>query len=239
LKRLPDGRFYAVMRVETNTGYGGQFHHAWSEDEGRTWSQPVPLVLQDEPEHIVRSAWPVMTQLPNGTLILAYGRPGKNLVFDPSGTGTQWQGRLDLHALELDTQALMGVPPEQRLRGIVGEDWSKRMDRHTDSGDYLGVVATGENELLVVYDVHAYVELMRTGADVSQLEKPAGICSRAVHRAADGDDRSGGWRGRLVSGRFHLQLIACLIDVNIPLQRSGVLLRGGTAATTATTGNQQ
>jgi len=32
------------------------------------------------------------------------------------------------------------------------------MDRHTDSGDYLGVAATGPRELLVVYDVHSYVE---------------------------------------------------------------------------------
>ncbi|MHB0939497.1 MAG: sialidase family protein [Armatimonadota bacterium] len=159
LQLLPDGRLYAVMRTEnTVAGYGGQFTHAWSEDDGRTWTALEPLALQDEPDHRVGCAWPAMTQLANGTLVLAYGRPGKNLVFDPTGTGTGWQGRLDLHAWELDTQALNGVPPAQRLRGVVGEDWSKRMDRHTDSGDYLGVVAIGERELLVVYDVHAYVE---------------------------------------------------------------------------------
>ena len=50
------------------------------------------------------------------------------------------------------------MPPEQRLRGMVGVDWTKRWDRETDSGDYLGVVATGPRELLVVYDVHSYVE---------------------------------------------------------------------------------
>jgi hypothetical protein len=63
-----------------------------------------------------------------------------------------------LHARELDTQALNGVPPEQRLRGMVGVDWTTRWDRQTDSGDYLGVAVTGPRELLVTYDVQSYVE---------------------------------------------------------------------------------
>lgn len=159
LARLADGRLYAIMRTEnTVTGYGGTFMHAWSSDEGRTWTAPEPVVLIDEPDHQVCCAWPKLATLADGTLVLAYGRPGKNLVFDPTGTGTAWQGRLDLHAWELETQALLGVPAEQRLRGVVGEDWRVRMDRHTDSGDYLGVVAVGPRELLVVYDVQAFVE---------------------------------------------------------------------------------
>jgi len=158
LQRLRDGRFYVVMRTEDNGPRGGPLVHAWSEDEGRTWSHPEPIHLEDEPEHRVAYAWPAMTQLDDGSLILVYGRPGKNLVIDPTGTGRHWQGRFDLHAWELDTQALNGVPSEWRLRGIVGEDWSKRFDRHTDSGDYLSVVATGLHELLVVYDVHAFIE---------------------------------------------------------------------------------
>ena len=159
LRRLRDGSFYAVMRTEGDVvGYGGAFTHAWSHDDGRTWTKPAPLTLEDEPDHHVRCAWPSMTALEDGTLVLAYGRPGKNLVFDPTGTGNHWQGRLDLHAWELETQAFNGVPADQRLRGVVGEDWTKRMDRHTDSGDYLGVIAVGPKELLVVYDVQHYVE---------------------------------------------------------------------------------
>ncbi|MCX5659574.1 MAG: sialidase family protein [Planctomycetota bacterium] len=159
LRRLADGRLYVVMRVEGSPwGVVGQFHHAWSSDEGRTWSQPEPLALEDEPAHRVGCAWPRLAALADGTLALAYGRPGKNLVFDPTGTGKHWGGRLDLHAWELDTQTHNGVPADQRLRGILGVDWTRRFDRHTDSGDYLGVVATDGQALLVVYDVHSYVE---------------------------------------------------------------------------------
>jgi hypothetical protein len=159
LRRLRDGRLYAVIRVDGQPWtLVGPFHHTWSEDDGRTWSTPEPLAPIDEPEHTVGCAWPRLAELADGTLVLSYGRPGKNLLFDPSGTGTQWQGRLDLHAWELDTQALNGVPEAQRLRGMVGVDWAKRWDRHTDSGDYLGIAAVGPRELLVVYDVHQYVE---------------------------------------------------------------------------------
>jgi hypothetical protein len=159
LRRLCDGRLYAVIRTDGKPWtMKGSFHHAWSEDEGRTWSDPVPLVLDDEPDHTVGCAWPRLAAMEDGTLVLTYGRPGKNMVFDPTGSGEHWQGRLDLHAWELDTQALNGVPPEQRLRGMVGVDWTTRWDRQTDSGDYLGVAVTGPRELLVTYDVQSYVE---------------------------------------------------------------------------------
>jgi len=163
LRRLADGSLYAMMRTEGDaSGLGGQFMHAWSNDDGRTWTVPEKAVLEDEPAYHLGLVWPVMTTLADGTLVLAFGRPGKHLAFDPTGTGRHWQGRLDLHQWELDTQAVNGVPAEQRLRGVVGEDWSQRCDRHTDSGDYLGVVAIGPRELLVVYDVHAYVENWNT-----------------------------------------------------------------------------
>jgi len=47
----------------------------------------------------------------------------------------------------------MGVPEGQRLRGPTHLGV-----RYWDSGDYLGLVATGPREMLVVYDVHHYVE---------------------------------------------------------------------------------
>lgn len=159
LVRLDDGRLYVVCRTEPTQSnvHGGRLMHAWSSDLGKTWTplEPVPLIDSD---HQPRYAWPRLCKLSGGGLVLVYGRPGKHLVVDPSGTGSQWQGRFDLHQWELDTQALHGVPPELRLRGIVGEDLAQRCDRHTDSGDYLGVVETAPRELLVFYDVHAYVE---------------------------------------------------------------------------------
>jgi hypothetical protein len=97
--------------------------------------------------------WPSVKNLEDGTLVLVYGRPGKHMVFDPSGTGREWQGHLDLHAWELETQELMGVPPEQRLRGDT-----ENCVRYWDSSDYLSVVPIGAREMLVVYDVQSYVE---------------------------------------------------------------------------------
>ena len=110
LVRLDDGRLYAVIRT------GGPLVHTWSEDLGRSWS-PLEEVRLVDSDHEVATVWPVVKKLGDGTLVLVYGRPGKHMVFDPSGTGTQWQGHLDLHAWELDTQARMGVPEELRLRG--------------------------------------------------------------------------------------------------------------------------
>ena len=72
---------------------------------------------------------------------------------DPTGTGENWQGHLDLHALELATQAENGVPENQRLRGDT-----ENCVRYWDSGDYLSVVPVGENEMLVTYDVQNFVE---------------------------------------------------------------------------------
>lgn len=159
LRQLRDGSLYAVIRTDGKPWtLKGAFHHAWSSDEGRTWTTPTPLTLKDEPDHVVGCAWPRLATLDNGALILSYGRPGKNLVIDPTGTGRHWQQRLDLHAWELDTQAYHGVPPEQRLRGMVGADWTRQWDRQTDSGDYLGLIATGPRDLLVMYDVQQYVE---------------------------------------------------------------------------------
>jgi len=148
--RLKDGRFYCVLRT------GTVFYHTWSRDGGKTWTPPEPMRLIDS-DHQPRKAWPVCKVLDDGTLVLAYGRPGKHIIFDPSGTGTQWQGRVDLQALELATQARNGVPPNLRLRG----DTDKGI-RQWDSGDYLFLAPVGPREMLVGYDVQYYVE--RAGA---------------------------------------------------------------------------
>lgn len=146
LVRLKDGRLYYVART------GIEFYHGWSSDAGRTWTPPAPMRLVDS-DHRIGKAWPVCRALDDGTLVLAYGRPGKHIIFDPSGTGNQWQGRLDLHALELESQAANGVPASHRLRGDTNTGI-----RQWDSGDYLSVVSIGPREMLVCYDVQNYVE---------------------------------------------------------------------------------
>jgi hypothetical protein len=150
LTLLKDGRLYSVNRS------GDALFHTWSEDGGRSWSTPTVLRLIDS-DLQPRMVWPRVAKLEDGTLVLAWGRPGKHLAFDPTGTGEAWQGHLDLHALELSTQAENGVPENQRLRGDTNA-----CVRYWDSGDYLSVVAVGPHEILATYDVQNYVE--RAGA---------------------------------------------------------------------------
>ncbi|NQU12091.1 exo-alpha-sialidase, partial [bacterium] len=111
LVRLKDGRLYSVLRTE------GPLVHTWSADDGRSWTSPVPMKLVDS-NHVPAHVWPVAKVLADGTLALVYGRPGKHLIIDPTGTGTGWRSRLDLHQHELDCQAAGGVPADQRLRGV-------------------------------------------------------------------------------------------------------------------------
>jgi len=146
LTLLKDGRLHSVIRG------GDLLHQVWSIDGGKSWSIPAPMTLTDSDVQ-ARMVWPRVAQLEDGTLVLAYGRPGKHLVFDPTGTGEAWQGHLDLHELELQTQAENGVPENQRLRG----DTNNCM-REWDSGDYLSVLTVGPREVLATYDVQNFVE---------------------------------------------------------------------------------
>lgn len=143
---LKNGQLYQVLRS------GRSLYHGWSSDGGKTWTRPELLRLSDS-DYQPRMAWPVCKVLEDGTLVLVFGRPGKHMVFDPSGTGKQWQGRLDLHAWELETQALMGVPEELRLHGPTEQGV-----RYWDSADYLACVPVGPREMLVCYDVQGYYE---------------------------------------------------------------------------------
>lgn len=147
LVQLKDGRLYTVMRT------GKFLYHSWSEDLGRTWKKAEQLKLVDS-EILPGKVWPVCRMLDDGTLVLVYGRPGKHIIFDPSSTGTKWQGHFDLHQWELETQKIMGVPENLRLRGDTGT----KCIRYWDSGDYLGLVITGAREMLVFYDVQNFVE---------------------------------------------------------------------------------
>lgn len=145
--QLKDGRLYTIIRT------GGYLCHSWSEDSGKTWEKPEQLKLIDS-DTLPGKVWPVCRKLEDGTLVLVYGRPGKHIIFDPSGTGTQWQGHFDLQQWELETQKIMGVPKYFRLRGDTGN----KCIRYWDSGDYLALALIGLREMLVFYDVQNFLE---------------------------------------------------------------------------------
>jgi hypothetical protein len=148
LIRLKDGRLYLVART------GAALHHAYSSDGGRAWTRPEPIRLIDDGSRIPGLVWPVVTRLDafGGALVMVYGRPGKNLIYDPTGTGTAWRYGLDLTKWELESQAFLEVPPDQRIHR------PHPMVRDWDSSDYLGVVPDGTRGVIVVYDVQQYIE---------------------------------------------------------------------------------
>jgi len=154
LVRLRDGRLYSAMRYDgvATVLAEGALHQMWSSDDGRTWATPEPVQLIDS-DHIPASVWPRTLVLEDGTLIMTYGRPGKHVICDPSGTGTEWQSMLDLTAFEKETQSLLGVPESQQIQ--------RRYDpaiRHWDSSDYLAVATDGPRCVIVMYDVQNYIE---------------------------------------------------------------------------------
>lgn len=167
--RLARGDLYAMVRT------GSLLLQTWSPDLGRTWSAPEPVRLADTGEYIT-GVWPVIRRLRRGGLVCSYGRPkstftsieqarafdyvaehyghcGKFVMCDPSGTGREWQGRIDLHEHEVALQALMGVPADQRLR--VQEDTNVR---ESNSWEYLSLNEVDEDVLLVTYDVQRFRE---------------------------------------------------------------------------------
>jgi hypothetical protein len=168
-ERLANGDLYVMTRT------GSLLLHARSADEGKSWTRPMPVQLVDTREYIT-GVWPIVRRLRNGALICSYGRPkstftsleqaknfdyvaehyghcGKFVMIDPTGTGNHWQGRIDLHQIEVELQALMGVPENQRLR--MQEDTNVR---DSNSWEYLSINEVAENELLVTYDVQRFRE---------------------------------------------------------------------------------
>lgn len=169
MARLDSGELYVMTRT------GSLMLHAWSTDLGKTWSAPEPVRLADTGEYIT-GVWPVVRRLARGGLVCSYGRPkstftsieqarafdyvaehyghcGKFVMVDPSGTGRQWQGRIDLHELEVEQQARMDVPESQRLR--VQEDTNVR---DSNSWEYLSLNEVEPDVLLVTYDVQRFRE---------------------------------------------------------------------------------
>ena len=145
---MTDGSLLVIARTEyppDDWRYMAQFR---STDEGTTWSAPVlppgiPPVYRIRSQRPLRNSGkiyssagnvsPCLAVLENGVAALSFGRPGLKVAFSEDGTGSLW------------TDALR-VVPEQSLFGINDETASMS-----------GLIATGPNSLLLVYDVQNHV----------------------------------------------------------------------------------
>ncbi len=82
----------------------GSFHslrQTRSSDHGKTWSEPIILdpdldpaaqsVVEDPANVGIASVNPDMLLMSNGVLACSFGRPGNSIMFDPTGTGDNWE----------------------------------------------------------------------------------------------------------------------------------------------------
>lgn len=79
-----DGTLLCVMR----TGSSAPMYKSFSNDLGKTWSQPMAFTPN--------GVKPTLKLLKNGVLVLASGRPGIQLRFSLDGTGNGWTNAIDM-----------------------------------------------------------------------------------------------------------------------------------------------
>lgn len=81
-----DGRLLAVLRTAATPN---SLVYSYSGDDGSTWSDAVPLLGPDGKQ--VQGIYPDLVLQPNGTLLLATGRPDVRVLVSEDGTGRSWQ----------------------------------------------------------------------------------------------------------------------------------------------------
>lgn len=161
--QLADGRIYVVMR---SGGGGVPLCHVWSADGGRTWTPPRPI------DRRVCGVAPKLLKLADGTLALCHGRPGMFVMFDPSGTGEQWQvdERFDLTdgerlTVETNARPFCNRPDCDALMDHVNApretlDWLRPELRKAwfYSWENVDMCEIAPGRILVVYDLQNWIE---------------------------------------------------------------------------------
>ncbi len=125
--RVKDGRLMCIFRLGAGSPYGQTF----SNDEGRTWTEPVAVKG-------AFSVQPCLAVLKDGTIVLSGGRPGLFAWINTDGTGMDWQ-RVDLRANH------NAAYPKDAIAKIT-------TDGHSNTTAYTRIVATADNQLLCIYD---------------------------------------------------------------------------------------
>lgn len=122
LARLKGGRLLCVFRLDSGKPYG----HAFSSDEGRTWT--TPAVLKG-----CFSVQPSLAVLPDGMVALSGGRPGLFLWLNTDGKAATWH-KIDVLANHNAHR------PEEPIKGPG------------NTSSYTEVIPLDESHLLYVYD---------------------------------------------------------------------------------------
>lgn len=123
LLRLKDGRLMCVFRLQSNHPFG----QTWSQDEGRTWSEPNRM-----PEQLF-SVEPRALVTAEGAILMVGGRPGIYLWVNKDGCGSSWE-TIDV----------------RRHHNTVVPDEPIREPQQTTA--YTDIIALGGNDYLYIYD---------------------------------------------------------------------------------------
>ena len=117
LCRLKDGRLMCVYRN------GGPYWQCWSQDEGKTWTDPVYTITQG-------AVQPSLAVMKDGTVALSGGRPGVFAWINADGTGKDWQ--------DVDVMAHHNACCPKETIG--------------SSSCYTEIIVLDERHLLLIYD---------------------------------------------------------------------------------------
>jgi len=136
MARSRSGDLVMVMRLDALTGAtacGGRWSGkplliSRSTDDGRTWSRAQKLHVIGLNPYDVASADPVLVPMPNGELVLSFGRPYTHLLVSRDGSGLTWSG---LRTTSRDvtsgyTSLVLAGPHEGLLFGDEGANWCFR-----------------------------------------------------------------------------------------------------------------
>ena len=143
LIRLDNGLLYCILR--TGGGPSCPMVHSWSSDEGESWQPPTSF-------HYVGIA-PCLVKLKNGVLAATWGRPGRWVMFDPTGTGLGWlrDRRVSLTAGE---QLTLQTNARAKYERLDIPRWSQPFV----SWDMPSMIEVEPNVLLAAYDQQNFIE---------------------------------------------------------------------------------
>jgi hypothetical protein len=107
------------MRVGSNK----PLYQSHSADNGRTWSEPIVLP-GPEPE-LAYSVLPALRALPDGKLVLSYGRPDTRMLLSKDGSGRNWTSFANTYEGTTTGYTGLAVGGDNRLflTGDKGANW--------------------------------------------------------------------------------------------------------------------
>jgi hypothetical protein len=127
LVRLKDGRLFCVFRLDSAVDFG----HCFSEDDGKTWSEPKNL----KGTHSVQ---PSLSVSEKGMLLLTGGRPGLFLWLNAKGDAQRWD------KIDLAKHHNEWIKEEPILKAIAGFD--------SNTSAYTEVRWLDDRRFVIVYD---------------------------------------------------------------------------------------